>query len=341
MKLKPEQIKSHLAKTLMPIYMVSGDEQLLVQECCDQIRQAARQQGFTEREVIIPDSGFEWEYLLETSANLSLFGDKKIIELKLSQYKISENAKKVLIRYAESSNNDNLLLISNNKLDASAQKSKWVKALDQQGALIQVWPISAKQLPYWIKTRMQQAGLQTTPQSAQWLAEKVEGNLLAAAQEIEKLKLLSDSPKIDEQTIQNYVGNSARYDVFKLLDVCLLGQQAKAIKILNGLKSEGNEPTMILWALSREIRQALSLQSQINRGTPVAKAMQNLRIWDSRKPLFQNCLNRHNQRSLSQVLLQAADVDQTIKGLSPGSAWIGLSQLVINLSSPTDQHTHH
>jgi len=338
MKIKPEQLQGHLKQQgMQPIYLVSGDEQLLVQEIYDQLRTAARQQGFTEREVLIPDAGFDWDYLLETNANLSLFGDKKIIELKLSQFKMTETARKTLITYAESASPDNVLIIVCSKLDASAQKAKWVKKIDSVGALVQVWPINAKQLPHWIKTRMTRSGLKPTPTAIQWLSDRVEGNLLAAAQEIEKLKLFSNEGVVDEKSIQACVGNSARYDVFKLIDTSLLGDVSKSLKILNSLQSDGNEPTIILWAFSKEIRQLINIRQLVAQGNSAQQAFQQYRVWDNRKPLLQSCLKRHSIESLNGLLMTAASIDHSIKGLKLGSPWVGLSRLTLQLASSERQ----
>ena len=338
MKIKPEQLQGHFKQQgMQPIYLVSGDEQLLVQEIYDQIRAVARQQGFTEREVLIPDAGFEWDYLLETNANLSLFGDKKIIELKLSQFKMTETARKTLIAYAESASPDNVLIIVCSKLDASAQKAKWVKKIDSVGALVQVWPINAKQLPHWIKSRMTRLGLKPTPMAIQWLADRVEGNLLAAAQEIEKLELFSNEGVVDEKSIQACVGNSARYDVFKLIDTSLLGNVSKSLKILNSLKSDGNEPTIILWAFSKEIRQLINIRQLVEQGNSAQQAFQQYRVWDNRKPLLQSCLKRHSIESLNGLLMTAASIDHAIKGLKLGSPWVGLSRLTLQLASSDRQ----
>ena len=338
MKIKPEQLQGHFKQQgMQPIYLVSGDEQLLVQEIYDQIRAVARQQGFTEREVLIPDAGFEWDYLLETNANLSLFGDKKIIELKLSQFKMTETARKTLIAYAESASPDNVLIIVCSKLDASAQKAKWVKKIDSVGALVQVWPINAKQLPHWIKGRMTRLGLKPTPMAIQWLADRVEGNLLAAAQEIEKLELFSNEGVVDEKSIQACVGNSARYDVFKLIDTSLLGNVSKSLKILNSLKSDGNEPTIILWAFSKEIRQLINIRQLVEQGNSAQQAFQQYRVWDNRKPLLQSCLKRHSIESLNGLLMTAASIDHAIKGLKLGSPWVGLSRLTLQLASDRQQ----
>jgi len=188
---------------------------------------------------------------------------------------------------------------------------------------------------------MARLGLKPTPKAIQWLTDRVEGNLLAAAQEIEKLKLFSNDGVIDEQSIQNCVSNSARYDVFKLIDTSLQGNTGKSLKILNSLRSDGNEPSIILWAFCKEIRQLINIRQLVEKGTPPQQAFQQFRIWDNRKPLLQSCLKRHSIHSLNSLLNTATTIDHSIKGLHAGSPWVGLSRLTLQLASPSNQQPLH
>src|SRR5690606_34729471 len=217
-KLRPEQLGAALAKQLAPIYLVSGDEPLLIQESCDQIRAAARKNGFSERELYHVETSFDWNQLLSAANSLSLFAEKKIIELRMPSGKPGDKGGKILQEYAESPAPDNLLLIITEKLDGAVQKSKWFKAVESFGQHIQVWPVTAAQLPRWIGLRLQSAGLRADSDAIDLLVSRIEGNLLAAVQEIEKLKLLADNNHINYELMASVVADSARYDVFGLAD---------------------------------------------------------------------------------------------------------------------------
>ena len=218
MKLRADQLKDHVKKPLQPIYIISGDVPLLVQEATDAIRQAARQQGFTERELLHQEAGFDWNYVIESASSMSLFGDKKILELRLGNQKPNDAGKKVLTQYSENPSPDTLLLVITDKLDSAVQRAKWFKSLEAAAVWIQIWPVDAKQLPQWIQRRMMQSGLTPQQEAVSLIAERVEGNLLAASQEIEKLRLLYGETSIDVTMVQDAVADSARFDVFSLVD---------------------------------------------------------------------------------------------------------------------------
>ena len=253
MKLAPAQLNKHLQGALAPVYVVSGDDPLLCQEAADAIRNAARQQGFDERQVFSADANFDWGTLLQAGASLSLFAQRRLLELRLPSGKPGDKGAAALMEYCANPAEDTLLLVSLPKLDGSAQKTKWGKALIE-GAhcqFIQIWPVDVHQLPQWINQRLQQAGLSAQRDAVDLIAARVEGNLLAAAQEIEKLKLLAEGNQITVETVQAAVADSARFDVFGLVDAMLNGEAAHALRMLEGLRGEGVEPPVILWALAR------------------------------------------------------------------------------------------
>ena len=224
-----------------------------------------------------------------------------------------------------------LLLISLPKLDGSAQKTKWGKALVEgpQTQFVQIWPVYANQLPQWIRQRLAQSGLAASPDAVELIAARVEGNLLAAAQEIEKLKLMAEEGQITVETVQAAVADSARFDVFGLTDAILNGEAAHALRMLEGLRGEGVEPPVILWALSRELRVLANLALQYSQGVPLDKAFSQARppIWDKRKPLMSKALQRHSARRWGQLLMDAQHIDAQIKGQAEGSVWSSLSRL--------------
>lgn len=333
MKLAPAQLSKHLQGALAPVYIVSGDDPLQCQEACDAIRAAARQQGFDERQVFSADSSFDWGTLLQAGASMSLFAERRLLELRLPSGKPGDKGAAALLEYCGRPAEDTLLLISLPKLDGSAQKTKWGKALVEgpQTQFVQIWPVDASQLPQWIRQRLSQAGLAATPDAIELIAARVEGNLLAAAQEIEKLKLMADVGQITVETVQAAVADSARFDVFGLTDAILNGEAAHALRMLEGLRGEGVEPPVILWALSRELRVLANLALQFSQGIPLDKAFSQARppIWDKRKPLMSKALQRHSARRWGQLLMDAQHIDAQIKGQAAGSVWSSLSRLAL------------
>ncbi|MEE1889178.1 DNA polymerase III subunit delta [Pseudomonas carassii] len=331
MKLAPAQLNKHLQGQLTPVYIVSGDDPLLCQEAADAIRGAARQQGYDERQVFSADANFDWGNLLLAGASLSLFAQRRLLELRLPSGKPGDKGAAALMEYCANPAEDTLLLISLPKLDGSAQKTKWGKALIE-GAycqFIQIWPVDAQQLPQWINQRLSQAGLSAQRDAVDLIAARVEGNLLAAAQEIEKLKLLAEGNQITVETVQAAVADSARFDVFGLVDAILNGEAAHALRMLEGLRGEGVEPPVILWALARELRLLAGLAQQFSQGVPLDKAFSQARppVWDKRRPLVSKALQRLSAQRWAMLLQDAQRIDAQIKGQAEGSPWTSLARL--------------
>ena len=333
MKLSPAQLNKHLQGSLAPVYIVSGDDPLLCQEAADAIRAAARQQGFDERQVFSADANFDWGTLLMAGASLSLFAQRRLLELRLPSGKPGDKGAAALIEYCAKPAEDTLLLISLPKLDGSAQKTKWGKALVEGGncQFIQIWPVDAHQLPQWINQRLAQAGLSAQRDAVDLIATRVEGNLLAAAQEIEKLKLLAEGNSITVETVQAAVADSARFDVFGLVDAILNGEAGHALRMLEGLRGEGVEPPVILWALARELRLLTGLAQQFSQGVPLDKAFSQARppVWDKRRPLVSKALQRLSAQRWAMLLQDAQHIDAQIKGQAVGSPWTSLSRLAL------------
>lgn len=336
MKLTSAQLAKHLVNPLSPVYIISGDEPLLCQEAADSIRAAARQQGYDERQVFNADSNFEWGTLVQAGASMSLFAERRLIELRLPSGKPGDKGAAALMEYCARPADDTVLLISLPKLDGNQLKSKWGKVLVDGGLtqFVQIWPIDAHQLPQWIRQRLAQAGLAAQPDAVELIAARVEGNLLAAAQEIEKLKLLADGEQITLDTVQAAVADSARYDVFGLVDAILNGEGAHTLRMLEGLKGEGVEPPIILWALARELRLLGSLSAQYAQGVPMDRAFSQARppVWDKRRPLVSKALQRHTAMRWGQMLRDAQVIDAQIKGQAPGRVWEGLARLALAMA---------
>lgn len=332
MKLNPEQLSQHLQQPLLPVYLLSGDEPLLIQEAGDALRQAARQQGFEEREVMHAESGYQWEDLLNSANAMSLFAARKIIELHIPNGKPGTKGAEMLGSYLASPSPDTLLLIFCPRLDGASQKSKWFKAIDQAGATLAFWPIDSQRLPGWIQQRFTQQGMNVSREAANLLADRVEGNLLAAVQEIEKLKLVYPEQTIAADDILNAVADSARYDLFNLSDTALAGQSQRCLRMLSGLQAEGTDATLVLWALARDIRMLLELKQSTGSGAVNEAQFRQHRIWGKRKSLVNRALSLHTCDSLQDLLHQCGDVDQAIKGMSRNNPWLLLTDISLQLA---------
>jgi DNA polymerase-3 subunit delta len=334
MQLRAEQLKQHLQKQLLPLYLVYGDEDLLVQEACDAIRSRCREQGCSEREVLqVSGTTFDWNSLLATSSEMSLFADRKLIELRIPSGKPGAEGSKALVEYLENPAPENILLIISGKIEKQSVRSKWFTTLDKAGATIPVYSVKPNQLPRWMKQRLQQLGLQIDDDALQLLCDRIEGNLLAAAQEIEKLRLLTGGDRISAGHIHQTVADNARYDLFSLVDHACAGRADEAFKMLHGLRAEGTESAIVLWAVARELRILYQCQFDIKNGKPMGQVLQARRVWDSRQPLISAALKRHSLDSLTDLLQQAAQVDHSIKGLAERDPWDRLGELLLRLAS--------
>jgi DNA polymerase-3 subunit delta len=332
-RLYPEKLAGHLQQQLLPVYLVSGDEPLLLQECCDQIRHKAREQGCSDREVIDAGvTGFNWQDILHSATSMSLFAERKLVELRLPSGKPGAEGSKALCEYLEIAGGDDVLLIVSGKIDKQSTNSKWYKALDKAGATIQVWPVDARELPRWLQQRVKGAGMSIDRDALQLLCERVEGNLLAAVQEVEKLKLLAKDGQITPETITEAVSDNARYNLFDMADSTLKGEAATSLRMLHGLRAEGTEPPVVLWALLREIRTLRQARAAVDGGQAAQQALSGLRVWKNRMGMMQGALARHSQASLDELLEQAARVDGSIKGFADGRPWDALETLVLKLA---------
>ena len=332
MKIRAEQLQSHLSKELLPVYVISGDEPLLAQESADAVRLAARNKGFSGREVFHGEGKFDWGQLHNEANALSLFAEKKIIEIRISNGKPGDKGSKALCQLCANPSPDNLLLVILPKLERSAQNSKWVKALEAVGAHIQVWPVTGDQLPRWIQQRLLESNITANQQAVEILAERVEGNLLAAVQEIEKLKLLAIEGKVDAIMMSSVVADSARYNLFEFVDKVLAGDAQSAARSLRGLHSEGTDAIPLLWAITRELRILIKASEHISRGENRDWALKNAGVWEKRLPLFRTAIQRCSAAHLRMLLYQAGAIDRGIKGMRKADIWDELTTLVLSLA---------
>jgi DNA polymerase-3 subunit delta len=333
MKIAYQQVEQHLSKKLAPIYLISGDELLLIQETVSLIREAARKTGFTERTSLSVEAGSDWSKQLHAEAHsLSLFATKRIVELHLAGTKPNVTTGKILKEIAANPIADTILIISTNKLDSKTEQTAWFKALDKAGVTITIWPIAIDQLPQWIMQRAKKTNLAMTADAAKRLAEQVEGNLLAAAQEIEKLGLLHLTGTIDVQAIEQTVTDNARFDIFTLVECALSGNSPRAIRILENLEAEDAEPLLVLWALTREVRTLAELAYQAKQGVALGSLFSKYRIWEKRQPAVRRFLQQHSVASCWNLLSQSAQIDRLIKGARPGNIWSELQQLTLRIA---------
>ena len=336
MRVKPEQLSGALRKGLMPIYLITGDEPLQLGEIADEIRNAAKQNGFDNREIVSFETGFEWNQLAFMADSMSIFADKKIIDLRLSSGAFGAEGSKALINYCERLSKDTILLITAGKIDSKALKSRWFEAIDKNGLVIQVWPLEGQDLIHWIQNRLHRHGLEAKAEGLQLLAARIEGNLLAAAQEIEKLYVLYGAGSISIQQINEVVADSSRYDVFKLMDTVLSANVSRIIKVLSGLRSEGTASPIVLWALTRDARLLIKIKLALAQGINQETVFKNNNIWDKRKSLINQALKRLSDRDLNEILVTSAFADRQIKGQQAGDAWETL--LAICLMFASSQH---
>ena len=284
MQLRIDQLSAQTQKPLLPIYLVSGDEPLQVMEAMDILRLAARKQGFATREILTVNKEFSWDQLNGAANSMSLFAEQRVLELRIDGGGPGKEGGQALVEYVARPADDAVLLIQMGKIDKRSQSAKWYKAIDAIGAISQIWPIKLAALPQWLQQRMRSRGLEVDRDALSLLAARVEGNLLAAAQEVEKLVLLYGSDgkvTLSLRQVTDAVANSARYSVYDLVDVACSGALAHSIKILNGLQQEGVAPTLVLWALTNEIRNLYGMASRVAAGEHEQKVLYS--VWENRK----------------------------------------------------------
>lgn len=331
MKLRGEQLDAQLKRGLAPLWLVSGDEPLLVNEACAALRSAARAKGYLERQSWQQETGFDWKGWMAEFDSLSLFSNLRLIELRLPTGKPGVEGGKTLEAWAANPPADTLLIVVSPKLDKATLATKWATALERAGILVQTAPPPLERLPDWIGERLARHGLKTDRETLTWLAARVEGNLLAAHQEIEKLSLLLPPGMMDRDTVRGAVTDVARYDVTDLSDAFLKGDAARYCRVLDGLQAEGEALPLILAFLGGEIRTLYRLSAGLQRGERLPTLMQSARVWDSRQPLVERALNRGNAEKFAWAMRALSRLDRAAKGLLREDAWDEAKQLGLAL----------
>jgi len=327
-KINGDNLASSLSRGLSPIYLVSGDDPLLVNEAADAIRARARSEGFTERDLHVVERGFDWDALIADSRAMSLFAQRKIVEIRMTNPTPGDQGGNAIVELADNPSTDNVVLIITGKMDGRVQNSKWVNAIDKRGVVTQVWPIDLQRLPGWIRERLGRHGLKADAEAAGLLAERVEGNLLAAHQEVEKLALLLPPGPVTTETVLDAVADSARFDVLQLGEAAMRGQTSRALRILEGLRGEDVEIVLVLWAVNKDLQWMAQVQHLVANGQSVDAAMNSVYVWRPRQAAMKQALARLKPGAVRDLLLDAARVDRAIKGVLRTDPWIEMESLV-------------
>jgi DNA polymerase-3 subunit delta len=332
MDLRLNQLDAHLERTLAPLYVIHGDEPLFAIEAGDAIRAAARRAGCEEREVLVADTGFRWEALLAANANLGLFGARKMVDLRIPSGKPGADGAKALETCARAPNPDHIMLITLPKLERAAQQSAWFAALGATGIVITVYPLDRAELPTWIAARLSRARQRAGPETLAFLADRCEGNLLAARQEIEKLALILPEGLLAHDAVERAVADVARYDVFELSAACLSGDAARALKIIAALEAEGEGLPLLLWQIGEDIHALAAVQEATAGGTPLTTAVRNARVWGKRQAALERAARRVKPDAIAPMVRALATLDAVAKGIGRGNAWDDLRTLVLTLA---------
>ncbi len=334
MAIRPEQLAAHLQRELAPLYVLHGDEPLLVLEAGDAIRAAARAQGVAEREVLVVAQGFKWANLRLAAGNLSLFGDRKLIDLRIPTGKPGREGGEALVRYAKELDPTGVVtLVTLPQLDWVARKASWLTALSNAGVEIECNAPALAQLPDWLAKRLATQKQNAPREALEFIAQHVEGNLLAAHQELQKLALLFDPGEITLAQVQDSVLNVARYDIEKLRAALLEGDPARLARLIEGLEGEGAAPPLVLWAMATEIRTLALLRAGMDSGQPLAALFKKERVFDrAKQTLCERALQRLSVNALRVALMHAARIDRVIKGIADGAVWNEFLQLALRLA---------
>lgn len=332
MQIKAEHLASNLEQGLAPVYLVGGEEPLLLQECCDQIRTAAKTQGFVERELLHAGQGFDWDEVQAVAAP-SLFGTRKIIDLRLRTGKPGRDGGTFLGKWAENPNPDILLLVSCEKWDGASRKSKWAAKLAKAGVQVDIWPVEAPQLPAWLQQRMQRQGMQPEPDALRILADRLEGNLLAANQEVDRLALLKGPGPITAEDVLQAVADSSRFDAFVLTEHMLTGNLKEGLRVAAGLKRMGTPIPLLLGALLRELKTTEAFRLAMRAGEPEKVAFRKLNVWYKKQGVIRSAAQRLDTRKLFEAFKILSLLDRQSKGRAAGDPWRSIDKLLLQLST--------
>jgi len=334
MRIDSEKLPARLAREVDPLYVIAGFEPLLALEAGDRIRTAARSAGFAERELATVESGFDWPGFEAQSRNVSLFASRRIVELRIPGGKPGVEGAKVLERYARALPPDTVTLIVLPEPERAVMSAKWFAALEEAGVVVTANVIERGRLADWISARLAAQRQRADDMTLGLMVERVEGNLLAAFQEIQKLALLFEPGPLDHAQVNLAVMDVARYDVFEVGTSALLGDVARTVRMLAGLAAEGAAEPLVLWSLTDPVRAMARVQAAVAAGRPAAQAIRDQRMWGPRQSALERALRRHDAASVARALARAALADRTIKGVARGDAWDTLLGLALAIADP-------
>lgn len=333
MQLRAESLEAHLARTLAPIYAIHGDEPLIALEAADAVRAAARRRGFDEREVFEPDRFFKWDRFVHAASSLSLFGGKKIVELRLATGKPDPQGAAAIAEYCARPAPGVLLLVSAPRLDRRSRSAAWFEALGRTGVVVEVWPLERARLPEWIGARLARNGQKAHREVLEFLAGRVEGNLLAAHQEVQKLALLAPPGELSLEQVAQAVANVARYGYEDLAEALLAGDAARYLRTLAALRGEGESEAALAWRLGEELVSLARVLEGAAAGEPREALYARQRVWGARQKRFDAALRRRLEPArLARALRRAARIERAAKGVESASAWDELAQLGLELA---------
>lgn len=336
MPIKLPQLQQSLSQSIAPVYLIAGAEPLLVQEARERVIEAAAREGFAERELIVVEPGFDWENELLAAGAPSLFTQRKLIDLRLASGKPGRTGSPALISWVEDPAPDTVLILSFGSWEAAARKSKWAKVIDQAGVVVEIWPLKANELPAWISQRMSAAGLSADRDAVAMLAELVEGNLLAAQQEIDKLAMLRGGQAISAADIESSVVNSSRFDGFRLAECVLRGEISESLRVVAGLQRNDVAIQPVSAALYNELALVGALLEVHQEGGNERSFFTRARVWPMRQGPMKMAAQRLTTEQLGKAFRYLATIDLQGKGQAAGNAWRTLDQLVMFLCRPRD-----
>jgi DNA polymerase-3 subunit delta len=336
-RLRAEQVDAHLSRNFAPVYLVHGDEALLVLEAADAVRAAARKRGHSEREVLFVEKGFDWGSFAQSAASQSLFGDRKIVELRLASGKPGATAAQAIEAYCRNPNPDMALLITMPRPEGSGWwKAGWYAAVDAAGVIVEAQPVSRAQLPQWIAQRLARHKQRAGAETLELMADRVEGNLLAANQEILKLALLAPEGELSSEEVSATVSSVARYDFETLADALHAGNIAHYARALDGLRGEGESAAGLAWRLGEELAALLRIKRQMGDGRPMDKLFADNRVWRGAQPRYEKALKRLGADRLQAAVLHLARIERASKGAGRGEPWDELLTLGLELLDGTE-----
>jgi len=335
MKIKPDQLSKNLSNGLESLYFLFGSEILLVEQSLTLIKQVAKENDFSDRVRFDIDGLFPWDTINSEMASPSLFTQKRIIECRLTTGKIGIKGSKALTELVDTLPDDILLIISTGKLDMNQQKSKWFKALDKKGVIIQHWEVQNEHLVGWITNQMTQLGLKTNKEVAEAIAYCTEGNLLASMQEIQKLQIAYPDGHIIADEVLNQIEQKSHYSVYGLIDAALKGDSTKVNKIFNSLVDETTPPVIIISSLYREIKSLITMSVQLKHNESIEAVLAKHQVWQKRKPLISNALKKYPYQQLQKLLLSLGRIDRSVKGMDNLNVYDELRSVLITLAGKT------